>query len=272
MIFTIIDFHTHIFPDKIAESVISKLSSYTPRAVAHTNGTLSGLIASMNAANVDYSVIMPVLTAPHQFESVNRFAAEHNRGNIIYFGGIHPDCEDLEAKVDAIADLGLKGIKLHPDYQSIFVDDDRYITIVRRALARGLLVTFHAGVDIGMPDPVHCAPERSAKLLDAVADLNTGEPKIIFAHLGGCDMPDEVMKHLCGKNCLFDTGFNIVYESEENIMNIIRAHGADKILFASDSPWQSQAECVSRINSLPLTDEEKSMILGGNARKLLRIL
>ena len=228
MIFTIIDFHTHIFPDKIAASVIQKLESYTPRAVAHTDGTLSGLLASMEDANVDCSVIMPVLTAPHQFDGVNRFAAEHNLGKIIYFGGIHPDCEDLEAKVDFIADLGLKGIKLHPDYQSTFVDDERYITIVRRALERGLLVTFHAGIDIGMPDPVYCTPERSAKLLDAVADLNQGEPKIIFAHLGGCDMPDEVLTHLCGKNCLFDTAFNLIYETDEHIMSIIRAHGAEK--------------------------------------------
>ena len=272
MIFTVIDFHTHIFPDKIAAAVVRKLESYTPRAVAHTDGTLSGLIASMEDANVDYSVIMPVLTAPHQFDGVNRFAAEHNCGKIVYFGGIHPDCEDLEVKVDFIADLGLKGIKLHPDYQSTFVDDERYITIVRRALERGLLVTFHAGIDIGMPDPIHCTPERSAKLLDAVADLNEGEPKIIFAHLGGCDMPDDVLKYLCGKNCLFDTGYNIIYETDEHIMSIVRAHGADKILFASDSPWQSQRECVARLETLPLTDGEKSMILGGNAKKLLRIL
>ena len=272
MIFTVIDFHTHVFPDKIAASTIEKLSSYTPRAVAHTDATLSGLVASMEEAKVDYSVIMPVLTAPHQFESVNRFAVEHNRGNIIYFGGIHPDCEDLEAKVDFIADLGLKGIKLQPAYQSTFVDDERYITIVRRALERGLFVTFHAGVDIGMPEPVHCTPERSVKLLEAVADLNRGEPRIIFAHLGGCDMPDEVLKHLCGKNCLFDTAFNLIYETDEHITSIIRAHGADKILFASDSPWQSQTECVTRLKSLPLTDEEKSMILGANAKKLLHIL
>ena len=76
MIFTVIDFHTHVFPDKIAASTIEKLSSYTPRAVAHTDATLSGLVASMEEAKVDYSVIMPVLTAPHQFESVNRFAVE----------------------------------------------------------------------------------------------------------------------------------------------------------------------------------------------------
>ncbi len=267
----IIDFHTHIFPDAIAAATIEKLESFTPEARANTDGTLSGLFASMEQGNIDYSVVLPVVTRPRQFDSINSFAAANNNGKLIYFGGIHPDCDELEQKVDHIAELGLRGIKLHPDYQSTFVDDERYIRIVRRALERGLFVTFHAGVDIGMPEIVHCPPERASRLLDAVDDLNKGEPRIVFAHLGGCGMLDGVMTRLVGRNCLFDTGFNLQSEPTERVVELIRAHGVDKILFATDSPWRDQRKSVDYLCALPLTDEEKRLILGENAARLLSL-
>lgn len=267
----IIDFHTHVFPDRIAAATIEKLESFTPHARAHTDGTLSGLVSSMKEAGVDYSVVLPVVTNPKQFDGINGFAAEHNVGNLIFFGGIHPDCDGLEERVDKIKSLGLRGIKLHPDYQSVFVDDERYIRIIRRALENDMFVTLHAGVDIGMPEPVHCPPELSARMLDAVDDLNRGEPRIIFAHLGGNAMADDVLKYLCGRNCVFDTGFSLISESPEKTVEIIRTHGAERILFATDSPWQGQAESVKFLSELPLTSEEKDKILGENAARLLGI-
>ncbi len=267
----IVDFHTHIFPDAIAAATIAKLESFSPRAVANTDGTLSGLIDSMEKGGIDYSVVLPVVTRPRQFDSINEFAAANNSGRLIYFGGIHPECDELEKKVDRIAELGLRGIKVHPDYQSTFADDERYVCIVRRALERGLFVVFHSGIDIGLPEIIHCTPERAAALLDAVDDLNQGAPRIVFAHLGACDMPDSVMKHLVGRNCLFDTSFSMQSEPTERVVELIRAHGADKILFATDSPWRDQKGSVEYLNALPLTDEEKRLILGENAAKLLNI-
>ncbi len=267
----IVDFHTHIFPDGIAAATIAKLESFSPRAVAHTDGTLAGLCASMEKGGIDYSVVMPVVTRPRQFDSINEFAASNNGGKLIFFGGIHPECDELEQKVDRIAELGLRGIKLHPDYQATFADDERYIRIVRRALERGLFVLFHSGIDIGLPEIIHCTPERASALLDAVDDLNRGEPHIIFAHLGACDMPDSVMKQLVGRNCMFDTAFSMQSTPADKVVDIIRAHRADRILFATDSPWRDQRGSVEHLNSLPLTDEEKHLILGGNAARLLSL-
>ncbi len=267
----IVDFHTHIFPDAIAAATIEKLESFSPRAHAHTDGTLTGLLSSMEMGGVDYSVVLPVVTRPRQFDSINSFAAAHNSGKLIYFGGIHPECDELEEKVDRIAELGLRGIKLHPDYQATFADAERCVRIVRRALERGLFVVFHSGIDIGLPEIIHCTPERAAALLDAVDDLNQGEPRIVFAHLGACDMPDSVMKHLVGRNCLFDTAFSMQSEPAEKVVELIRAHGAERILFATDSPWRDQRGSVEYLNSLPLTDGEKRLILGENAARLLSL-
>ena len=115
----VIDFHTHIFPDTIASKTIAALEQ-TSGIEAATDGTLRGLLASMEMAGVDMSVVLPVVTKPSQFESINRYAKSVNEtysGKILSFGGIHPDCEDYKQKLDFIKELGLPGIKLHPDYQ-----------------------------------------------------------------------------------------------------------------------------------------------------------
>ena len=123
----IIDFHTHIFPDKIAEKTIAKLASVANIA-ASTDGTINGLVESMNRANVDISVIQPVVTKPEQFETINQFAQSINekyKGRLISFGGIHPDCEDYKQKLNQIKESGFLGIKIHPDYQKVMIDDVR---------------------------------------------------------------------------------------------------------------------------------------------------
>ncbi len=266
----LIDFHTHVFPDKIAPSAISSLENRA-HIKACTNGTVSGLEALMDREGVDIAVVLPVVTSPKQFESINRFSAEHRKQRLVFFGGIHPDCDALEAKVDELNSMGFKGIKLHPDYQSTFINDEKYIKIIRRALEHEMYVTIHAGIDIGLPNPIHCPPELSAKMLEAVDDLNQDSPRIILAHMGGAYMPEDVLKYLCGKNVFFDTGYTIDKENPSIIQKIIKAHGADKILFATDAPWNNPISCVNAINSLDLTDNERELIFYKNAAKMLNI-
>ena len=113
----IVDFHTHVFPEAIADKTISFLENKA-NSHAHTRGTLEELKSSMKEAGIDYSVALSVVTKPSQFNTVNNYLAEINgKDGIISFGGLHPDCEDIEEKLDYIKELGLKGIKLHPDYQ-----------------------------------------------------------------------------------------------------------------------------------------------------------
>ena len=146
----IIDFHTHIFPDKIAEKTIESLGSLAGVQAA-SDGTLQGLSKSMKEAGVDVSAIMPVCTKTEQFENVNMFARNVNEtyaGKIISFGGIHPDCENYKEKLKMIKSLGLPGIKIHPDYQKVMIDDVRFLRIIEYADELGLIVLTHAGIDI----------------------------------------------------------------------------------------------------------------------------
>ncbi len=264
----VIDFHTHIFPDKIAARSIEHLENASGITAA-TDGTLNGLLDSMKKNKVDLSVILPVVTKPSQFESVNRFAAEVNekyKGKLISFGGIHPDSDDYKAELDRIKALGLPGIKLHPDYQGVMIDDPRYMKIIEYADSLDLMIMVHAGVDIGLPNPVHCPPDKARKVLDTLKPK-----KLILAHLGGWKQWEDVYELLAGEHVYFDTSFTFDYIEQELFLEILKKHGSEKVLFATDSPWSDAAKAVEIVRNMPIGQNKIEDILSGNAKKLLHM-
>ena len=160
--------------------------------------------------------------------------------------------------------MGLKGIKLHPDYQEVYFNDIRYKRIVSYASELGLIISVHAGSDPKCPEDIHCTPQMSAEVLK-----ETQAPKLVLAHLGGNKQWDEVEEYLVGEEVYFDTGVVLGRIQEEQFLRIVRTHGADKILFATDSPWSGQKEFLQIMNEMPLTDCERRKILGENAENLL---
>lgn len=264
----IIDFHTHAFPDKIAAGTIKNLESKAG-LTASTDGTVKGLLASMEDAGVDMSVVLPVVTKPGQFETVNAFATSVNeqyKGKLLSFGGIHPDTEDYKKELDRIKELGLKGIKIHPDYQGVMIDDVRYMNIIEYADSLDLIILTHAGIDIGLPDPVHCPPDRMRKVMDKLHPQ-----KMVVAHYGGWNQWEEVYEYLAGENLYLDTAFSFPYIKEDMFYKILKKHGTDRVLFATDCPWGYQKKDVESLRKLDLTEEVKECIFYKNAKKLLEI-
>ncbi len=270
----IVDFHTHIFPDKIAVATVEKLKSYLCDAgeecAAYTDGTFSSLTSSMSEAGVDISVILPVVTNPKQFESINRFSVEmNNRKEIIAFGGIHPDNESPEEKLDFIKSLGLKGIKLHPDYQGTYINDEKYIKIIRHAEKIGLVTLIHAGYDVLSPNDIHCTPDRAIDMLEKVEAKK--DNKIILAHLGGHKGAEENYEKLCGHNVWLDTSYVLDKIEPQMLIKMFEKHGFDKILFASDSPWGDQKKFVKTLVNLDISQENKERLFHKNAECLLAL-
>ena len=279
----IIDIHTHIFPDKMATAVIDKLSR-TSRSVAFTDGTLSGLIEAMNSGGVDLSVILPVATNPHQVEKVNEVSYKlnesHSEEDILSFGCMHPDYENYSKELSRLKELGFKGIKVHPVYQDTDLDDMKYLRIFERAAELDLIVVTHAGLDIGFPGVVRCSPKMSRHVVDEVGDF-----KFVLAHMGGWKNWDEVPKYLADTKVYIDTAFStgiitpradsiwntkdLEMLNEEEFMRLFEAFGADRILFGTDSPWSLQSDSINYIKRLPISEEDKDKILGGNAVQLV---
>ena len=262
----VIDFHTHTFPDTMAEKTImqlSKICGITPQ----NDSKRSSLLASMRENGIDRSVVLPVATSPKQESSINALSAELNgRDGIFYAGGIHPDCADVCGTLDFIKESGLFGIKLHPDYQGVHFDDPRYVNIMREAAKRGLYIVTHAGIDVSFREHVHCTPDMILNVLGQLGGLI--DDRLILAHMGSYEMPGEVLDKICGKPVYMDTAA-VLDLYPEKCFEIIRKHGADRILFATDSPWKHQGEYRKIIENSPLDDGEKQKILSENAERIL---
>ncbi len=263
----VIDFHTHIFPDKIARSSIEVLENNS-KTRAFLNGTVDDLDKSMEESGVTTSVILPVVTNPKQEDSILRFADNINENyglRIVSFGGIHPDESAYKEVLKRIKNMGMKGVKIHPQYQKTNINDIKYKRIVSYANELDLTVVTHAGIDIGIPDIDCASPQMSAELIDDVRP-----EKLVLAHAGGWKQWDAVEELIAGKRkCFLDLSFSLGYIKEEQLIRIIKSHGADSVLFATDSPWSSQKSTLEKVKSLPFSKEEINKIIWSNAAGLL---
>lgn len=263
----LIDFHIHAFTDSIAKRAMDSLKSVGDMN-AYTDGTVSDTSEKLSAWQVDRGILLPIATKPSQQTTINNWAAEvqTSQERIISFGSIHPDAPDAMDELERIHVLGLKGVKFHPDYQNYFIDDEKAFPLYEKCAKLGLPAIFHAGFDPVSPAVCHALPEASRRVLDAVPDF-----VMVLAHMGGMYRWDEVEEYLVGQNVYFDTAYVAEEISDEQAFRIIKNHGADKILFASDCPWSDSPRQLEMINRLPLTGEEREAILWKNAAKLLRL-
>jgi len=268
----IIDFHTHVFPDNLAPKAMAELSScwkssYKP---AH-DGTVAGLIKSMDGGNIDIAVVQPVVTKPSQFKKVNEWVRSicsdpRSSHRIVGFGGIYPHTDTYKEDIDFIVSLGLKGLKFHAEYQNFILDDPKMLRIYDYALSRDLILMHHAGFDPAFPPPFKSSPQQFANVSKAIKG-----GVVIAAHLGGWGQWDETERDLVGSDIYLDTSMGFEFFSREQFLRIIRAHGVDKILFATDSPWSYARTEIEHIKTLPLSSYEKEALLGGNAKRILNI-
>lgn len=260
-----IDMHVHAFADKIAERAVSVLEQ---RAGIEplTRGLISQTLERMDEWGIDRSVILPIATKPSQQEVINNWAKQTDGGRFICFGSVHPDSPDALDELERITQLGLHGIKLHPDYQGFMIDDRKLDTLLDAIAQTGLPVVFHAGFDVVSPELVHCPPDAALRMFKRHRGL-----KVILAHLGGNDRWDEVYDTLAGVDgeLYFDTAFTSHRCPDEIMYKIIDRHGAERILFASDMPWDSPDRIRRKILGLKLSDDAKEKILGLNAQRLL---
>ena len=277
----IIDFHTHAFPDTIAKKAIPILEA-NGKIKAHTDGTISDLMEKSKNAGIDYSIVLPVATSEKQVKSINTFAIEVNNNyketHILSFGGLHPNYIDYEEEIIRLKESGIKGIKLHPQYQDTFIDDIKYVNIIDKAFEFGLIVVLHAGIDIGIPTEVKVTPDRVLKLLS----LLKHKGKLVLAHMGSWGMWEEVYDKLLGLDIYIDTAFSLDYAIQDNkkiplltkeqVEAFILKHGSDHILFGTDSPWAKQRPYIDFINGLNISNIDKKSILAENALKLLNML
>ncbi|MCI8553635.1 MAG: amidohydrolase family protein [Clostridiales bacterium] len=274
----IVDFHTHLFPDAMAKRALHQLlentrayASLYGETRAHTDATAAGLTASQKKAGIGLSLVLPIATSSRPSPTLNDFAAQVDRmPGLRSFGSVHPRNPAFREELHRIRELGLKGIKLHPEYQDCFADDPEIVAVVREAAALDLTVVFHAGQDIGMAPPARCTPARVRRLRQAVPDA-----RLVLAHMGGYRIWEQVEEALPELKVMLDTSFCLPNHPEEweRFARLIRLAGVENVLFGTDSPWADQQEsleaAVRFLEEYGFSAVEQAAILGGNACRLL---
>ena len=269
--YKVFDVHTHAFPDAIAKRAILYLAEKGGVSYFH-DGSFGSLSEYEKKGGADGFLFLPIATKPSQTHSVNEWAvhqallAQHVGECVLAFGSLHPKCENIDEELDFVVNNGLKGIKLHPEYQEFFVDDEDMFPIYQKIFQRGLIISFHAGHDLGFEPPVRGSAKRIAVVCDRFPDA-----RIIAAHMGGFMQYDEVCEHLAGReNLWLDTSFAAQRMESEEIVNLIRLHGSKRVMFGTDAPWAKfEDSCQAIINS-GLLEEELEDVLYNNASRLLK--
>lgn len=262
MIRRIVDIHAHIFPDKIVEKAIESISKYYGIGMC-CKGTVKDLLKNGDKAGIQKYIVHSTATRKEQVSIINDFIAEaKNESNkLIGFGTLHPDMVNVSSEIDRVISMGLKGIKLHPEFQAFSIDDECMLPIFA-AIEGRLPLLIHMGDE----NRKTSSPDKLARVLLKFPNLT-----IIAAHFGGYSMWDESKKFLVGKKVYFDTSSSLFKLDSSHAVEIIRAHGANKILFGTDYPMWLPEEELERFDKLILTENERELILWKNATELLDI-
>ena len=258
----IIDMHAHIYPEKIADKAVNSICDFYSIPM-YGRGTIPDLLEKGKAAGVSKFLVHSTATKPEQVNHINDFimASCNTNEELIGFGTLHPGMTDSYDEVTRVIKGGLKGIKLHPDFQTFNIDDpDAYH--LYEACENRIPILIHMGdyrYDYSRPD-------KLAKILELFPKLT-----VIAAHFGGWSRWQESFDVLAGKQLYMDTCSSLEFIDGQMVRKFVDKHGADKFFFGTDYPmWDIKKE-LEIFDSLPLTDNEKELILGRNACRFLNI-
>ncbi len=261
-----IDFHTHIFPDRIARQAIEKLAEESGEYRPRTDGTLRGLIASMDRAAIGASVVANIATRPAQTAPILDFCRQVQGDRILPLVSFHPGntLAEVERLFSRAAELGIRGVKLHPMYQEFSIDDRRMFPFYQLIEHFGLFVVFHTGLDIAFPGNLQADVERVKNLAREFRGL-----VIVTTHVGGWKQWDRA--GMLGKlsNIYTETSMTLTEMDDGSFVRLLSQFDEERVLFGSDSPWTDQKEMLERSTSLKLADRRKEKMFFGNAARLL---
>ncbi len=260
--YRIFDAHTHIYPAKIASKASRTIGEFYDIAM-HFDGTTETLLTLGNKHGVEKHLVHSVATNAHQVTSINNFILSEVNSHpdrFIGFATLHQDFENPFEELKRAKDAGLKGVKLHPDFQKFEISDPKMDDAYRAMAELDMPVLFHTGdkrYNWSNPAHVPVILKRHPKL------------KVICAHFGAYSQWDEAAECLKGEGVWVDTSSSLYAISPEEAAQVIRRYGADRVFFGTDYPMWNPSEEVQKFLRLPLTEEEQEMILHRNFETFL---
>lgn len=259
----ITDVHTHAFPDKLAARAMQTLLDECDKVTAYRNGTVSSLLASMQQAGIDRSVICSIATRPGQWRPILDWSLTIRSNSIIPLGSVHPQDEHAVKHLTEVAAAGLPGIKLHPYYQDFVLDDPAYVSFFSAMEELGMVLISHCGYDVAFPEDDRAAPYRIINLLNRHPTL-----KMVTTHMGAWSDWQNVRKSLLGRPVWMEVSYSLEMLTAKEARDMLLAHPSEYLLFGTDSPWQDQSAALKLLRSLELPQEIERAMLHTNPLRL----
>ena len=258
--FSVSDAHAHVFPAKMASRAVEATGKFYDIPMALT-GLSEELLEKGTKAGIDRFLVFSTATTPKQVQSINNFIKGECDAHPEFVGlaTMHIDFEDPASELQRAKEMGLRGVKFHPDIQQFNIDDERMMPAYAEMARLGLPVLFHTGDD--RYDYSH--PRRLSNLARRFPDLIC-----IGAHFGGYRQWDDVLTYIHEDNVFFDTSSALPFISTDMAEKLISHFGAEKYLFGTDYPMWNVDEELERFFKLSLSDSDRGLILNGNFEKL----
>ena len=259
----IADIHAHIFPHKLAAKASASIGGFYGTHAGHL-ASVETLLPLEAEAGITHCAVSSSATSPHQVQHINDFIASEVQAhsNLIGLGTLFPTMEGWEAEVERMVALGLRGVKIHPDFQHIPIDLPEAVPMYRAVAKAGLPVLFHMG-DARYD---YSSPQRLTNLIRQVPDLIA-----IAAHFGGWQAWDKSYDHVQPENVFYDTSSSLMFLGKERALDFLDKLGAQRFLFGTDFPMWTPAEELQRFLDLGLEEALQAQILFGNFKRLFRL-
>ena len=256
----IADIHAHIFPDKVAEKATAAIGTFYDQGIPHI-ASVENLKQQEDLAGIEFFAASSSATCPEQVDHVNEFIAANAASipNLIPMGSLFPTMENWRPALEHLISLGLRGVKIHPDFQKIPIDDPKAVEMYRAIAKAGLPVLFHTG-DHRYD---YSAPERLANLIQQVPDLVA-----IAAHFGGWHVWDQACKQTLPDNVYYDTSSSLMFLGKERALELLDKLGTHRFLFGTDFPMWTPKEELARFLALGLDESTNETILFKNFEHL----
>ncbi len=261
--YEVCDAHAHIFPEPIAGKAVNSIGDFYSLDMFYSSGSPEALLEGGKKINTTHYLVCSVATVPHQVQSINKFILSEceKHPEFVGLGTLHPDCPDTEQEIEKLIASGIKGIKLHPDFQRFNIDDKKAMKIYEMIEGR-LPVLIH----MGDSRYDYSRPYRLENVIKAFPKL-----KVIAAHLGGYERWEEAITCLYSENVYFDTSSSLAFISPEFAKELILTYGEDRIFFGTDFPMWDHVSELERFLSLGLDEKTNRKILADNFKKFFGI-
>lgn len=259
----IIDIHTHIYPDDIAQKATDSVKKFYGIGGSNMDGTESMLLRRGREAGISKFVILPVAIRPDRVQHINDFILEKAKENLdfIPFGTVHAAMDGLTEETERLLAAGVKGIKMHPDSQQFSIDDPRLFPMYEAIQGR-VPVLLHMGDT--RYDYSH--PAKLRKILNMFPALDA-----IAAHFGGYGMYEEAREQLKDTNCVMDISSSMMFMDKGIAEHYINLYGAERMAYGTDYPLWDPVDEVQHFLSLKLTDSQKEQIAHKTAERILQL-